>query len=259
MPLLDAYLNQFIIFVLVLTRFTGLAVVAPIFGSRSAPMQVRALFAVAVALLVAPLYWHVTPPQMHSMLELLTLLAQEAIVGLTIGVGMMFLFSSLQLAGFIAGQMSGMQMADIFDPNFDSSVPIYSQLLDLIAMMAFLAIGGHRLVLSALLDTFAWMPPGSAAFSTEMTPALTDLLQVAFIVGVRTAAPIITALLMSMLVLGLISRTLPQLNILAVGFSINAVVMLTAMAAGLGAIVYVFQEQAIAAIEYIRATFAPVP
>ena len=89
-----------------------------------------------------------------------------------------------------------------------------------------------------------------------MTPALVQLLQVAFVVGVRTAAPMITALLMSMLVLGLVSRTLPQLNILAVGFSLNMMVMMGTMFLALGTIIYVFQEQAIQAIEHLRTALA---
>jgi flagellar biosynthesis protein FliR len=257
--ILEQFLNQFLVFVFVLTRFTGLALTAPVFGTRSAPMQVRALLAVAISFLVAPLYWGAEIGKPENLLQMVTLMGQEAVVGLTIGVGMMFLFSSLQLTGHVVGQMSGMQLADVFDPTFNSSVPVFAQLLELIALAVFFGIGGHRQVLSALLDTFTWIPPGDASFSAEMTPALVQLLQVAFVVGVRTAAPMITALLMSMLVLGLISRTLPQLNILAVGFSLNMMVMMGTMFMALGAIIYVFQEQAIQAIEHLRSALTVVP
>lgn len=259
MPSLDAYFNQFLIFVLVLTRFSGLAAVAPIFGSKAAPMQIRALFAIAVSVLISPLYWHVPAPSVQNLIQLLVVLGQEAIVGLAIGVAMMFLFASLQITGQIAGQMAGLQMADMFNIEANTNVPLFAQLLEVIALLAFLAIGGHRLILSALLDTFAWMPPGNAFASPEITPALTQLLQVAFVVGIRTAAPIVAALLMSMLCLGLISRTLPQFNILTLGFGINSTVMLATMAAALGAIVFIFQEQALAAIDLIRSTFEPTP
>lgn len=251
--LLNIYLSQFLIFTLVLTRLTGLMLTAPVFSSRSTPMQIRALLAVAIAMMITPLYWDVPLLAPGSLVELLVVMSQELLIGLSLGVGVMILFSSLQLTGQVIGQMSGMQLADVVDPNSETSVSVFAQLLDLIALAVFLIIGGHREVLNALLDTFQWMPPGDAAvFSEDVLWALVQLLQTAFLIGVRMAAPIMTALLISMLILGLISRTLPQLNILAIGFNLNTMVLMSTLAVSMGAIVWVFQDQVQSTIDGLR-------
>jgi flagellar biosynthetic protein FliR len=154
--------------------------------------------------------------------------------------------------------MSGMSLADIFDPSFDANIPVFSQLLDLIAVCVFVAIGGHRQVMSALLDTFQRLPPGRAAFSSQLLDALVEAIAQSFALGIRAAAPVMAALLMSVLIMGLISRTLPQLNILAVGFSVNAMVMLAAFSLSLGAAICIFQEQAEAAIATIGASLRSI-
>jgi flagellar biosynthetic protein FliR len=244
------------VFVLVLTRVAGLVMTAPIFASSVAPARVRAFLAVGLSLLIAPLYWNrsVAPP--GDLANFAVVLGREALLGAAMGLSLMILFAGLQLSGQIVGQMSGMSLADVFDPSFDASIPVFSQLLDLIALAVFVAIGGHRRVMSALLDTFQSLPPGSAGASGDLAEMLTDAVTHSFALGIRAAAPVMVALLMSVLVMGLINRALPQLNVLVVGFSLNAMIMLAAFSVSLGAAIWVFQEQVDAAIDAIRSALA---
>jgi flagellar biosynthetic protein FliR len=257
--LLALFEHHLLVFLLVLTRISGLVMTAPVFGMQTAPLRVRALVAVALAAMVTPLaagrVYFEHPPQ--SIIDLATLTAGELVVGLSMGLGMMILFAGLQLTGQIAGQMSGMQLADIFDPGYQSSVPLFARLLDLVTLAVFLTIGGHREVLRALLDTFQFMPPGEASFREGILSMLLELTTQSFVLGIRAAAPVMVALMLSVLVLGLISRTLPQLNILAVGFSLNSMIMLATLAISLGAIAYVFQHQAGLALETMRQSLIP--
>jgi flagellar biosynthetic protein FliR len=239
-PLVELYADQLVISLLVLTRLGGLMMAAPVIGSHSVPVRLRALLVLALTLMIAPLQWAGPWEGPHNMLQLLILVAQETLVGLALGLGITVLLLGVQMAGQIAGHMSGMAMADIFDPTFNSNVPIFSQLLDVVTMLLFVAIGGHRLVVDALLETFQWMPPGEARISPDALDWLVEIVRQSFQLGIRAAAPMIVALLMSMLVMGLVSRTLPQLNILAVGLSLNAMVMLSALAISLGTIVWLF-------------------
>ena len=256
--LLALYQHQLLVFLLVLTRVSGVVMTAPLLSGQTAPMRLRAFLAIGLSALVTPLaagevFFESEP---HSLIDLTILAAGELVVGLSLGLGVTILFAGLQVTGQIAGQMSGMQLADIFDPGFDTSVPLFSKLLDLVTLAVFLAIGGHRQVLGALLDTFAWMPPGEARFSEGLLSLLTDLTTQSFVLGLRAAAPVMVALLLAILVLGLISRTLPQLNVMAVGFNFNSLVMLATLLMSLGAIAWVFQEQATLALETIRAALS---
>jgi len=131
----------------------------------------------------------------------------------------------------IIGQTGGLMLAGVIDPSTNEEVPTFSRLLHMTAIAVFVCIGGHRLLLAGLLDTFVAMPPGQASISVSASDALVHLLSESFRFGIRAALPIIAALLLSTLVMGLIARAVPQLNILLVGFGLNA--MLTFVVLGL--------------------------
>jgi flagellar biosynthetic protein FliR len=175
--------------------------------------------------------------------DYLLLTVGETLVGVTIGVGITLLFSGLQVAGQIVNQMSGMQLADVFNPSLQENVPIFSQLLYYVALAVFVTIGGHRRVMTALLDSFVTLPAGGGAMPTDIGEMLTTLAAQSFRLGVQAAAPVMVAMLLATLVLGLISRTLPQLNVMNMGFGINAMITLCGMALSLGTMAWVFQEQ----------------
>ena len=152
-PLLQLYLDQFVVFVLVLARVSGLVMTAPIFGSRSVPYRIRGLLAVALAMIVTSLYWEHKVPIPNHLIDMTLMLTREGLLGVLLGMSIQILFSGLQLAGQIISQMSGMSLADVFDPTFNQSVPIFAQLLETMALSFFIAIGGHRLLIRALLET----------------------------------------------------------------------------------------------------------
>jgi flagellar biosynthetic protein FliR len=250
--LLQLYLNQFLVFVLVLARVGALVTTAPILGARTAPMQVRGLLAVALSLLVTPLYWQTEVPYPGNLMNMGVMLGRETLIGLALGLGVTILFSGIQLTGQVVGQMSGMSLGDVFDPQFDNNVSVFSQLMDLVTLSVFVLIGGHRQVMGALLETFHWMPPGSAGFSADLVESLQQIAAQSFLLGARASIPLMLSLLLSVLIMGLISRTLPQLNVMAVGFSLNSLVVLAVLSVTLGSVAWVFQEQVATTLDTLR-------
>jgi len=244
-------LPKFLLFTLVLTRVSGLVMTAPIYGTKEVPLQVRALLAFALALLITPTQWGVPLALPGSMLNYLVFVGSELVIGLSLGLGIVILFSGIQLAGQMIGRIGGLLLADVFDPSTETSIPIFSRLLFIVAMAVFVCIGGHRMVMAGLLDTFQTIPPGSGAVPTSIGETFVVLLSQSFVLAIRAAAPAVTALLLSTLVMGLISRTLPQLNILAVGFGMNAMLTFGTLALSLGAAVWVFQDQLEPAMEIL--------
>ena len=239
--LLNQYLDQFLIFVLVLTRIGALVAALPFFGSQSIPMQVRALLAVALAVVITPLHWGLAPPQPANLLEFSVIIGREALLGLALGSAIMILLSGMQLAGQVISQMSGMSLADVVNPTFDTQVPIFSHLLEMVAIAMFFLLGGDRQVINALLGSFAWMPPGSGTLPAELPDALSLVAAQSFDTGLRAAAPIMVAMLLAILIVGLISRTLPQLNAIVIGMNFNALVVLAMLSVTLGSAAWVFQ------------------
>lgn len=253
--LLSLYQNQFLVFVLILTRISGLVMTAPVLGLKSAPMQIRAFLAVALAVLVTPFYWQETANMPANTIGLSMLLVQEMLLGMSLGLSIHILFSGLHVTGQIMGQLSGMSLAEAYDPAQEASVPIFTDLMDKVTLAVFVIIGGHRALMQVLLDTFRWMPPGKTVLGPTLLDALTDVTCNSLALGVRAAAPALVALLLANLILGLISRTLPQLNVMAVGFGLNIMITMLVTMASLGAIVWLFQDSAWETLDRMRDAF----
>ncbi|MHC4405761.1 MAG: flagellar biosynthetic protein FliR [Planctomycetota bacterium] len=241
--------EKFILFTLVLTRVSGLVITAPIYGSPEVPARVRALLAFSLAVLITPSQWTAEVQDPGTTLNYLVLIGSELLIGLCLGLGIVILFSGIQLAGQMIGRIGGLMLADVFDPSAGISVPMFSRLLYLVTLAVFVCIGGHRVVMAGLLDTFQTIPPGSGAVPTSIADTFVLVLAQSFVLAIRAAAPVVTSLLVSTLVMGLISRTLPQLNVLAVGFGMNAMLGFAVLGLSLGAVAWVFPEQLEATLE----------
>jgi len=243
--------DKFILFTLVLTRVGGLTMTAPIYGDSEVPMRVRALLALALALLIMPSQWNAAVPYPGTTLNYLVFIGGELVVGTCLGLGIMILFHGMELAGEIIGYVGGLMIAEAYDPTMDTNTPIISRLLFLVSLSVFVCIGGHRLVMAGLLDTFQTIPPGSGIFSRSIADAFVTLMTQSFSLGIRAAAPATIALLLATLVLGLISRTVPQLNVLVLGFGLNSLLIFSALALTLGGVACAFQEQIEPALEVL--------
>lgn len=235
--------HHLFVFLLVLVRTSGLVLAGPPFGSSEIPAQVRVLLAIALAMLLYPgqIDTPLTPP--GTLAGCVPLVGGELFVGYLLGSGVVLLFSGIQLAGQIVGQMSGMTLADIYNPGFDADVPLLSQLLYLVALSIFLLCGGHRIAMTGFLDSFAALPPGSVGMATSLGDMVVTLLMQSFTLGIRVAAPATVALMLASLVLGIISRTVPQLNVMALGFGLNALVTLGFLSASLTGMAWLFQDE----------------
>jgi flagellar biosynthetic protein FliR len=258
MPGLEAYLvSRFVIFTLVVTRTGALVMTAPIFGSQALPRRVRALLAVAMSLLVTPVYLNTSLPPVANTFEFGRLLLNEALIGLLLGLGINILFAGIQVAGQVVSQMSGLSLADVFNPGFEEDVSVFSQFFYFLTLAVFVAVGGHRIVIEALLETFAWAPPGHAVIGRDFVEVVVNIVTQSFTLGIRAAAPLLTALLLSNFVLGLISRTLPQINIIAVGFGLNSLLALGILMLSLGGIAWTFQHPTIDIMHQISELITP--
>jgi len=266
-----------LIFLLVLSRIGGLVMVAPVFGAAAVPMQVRALLTLTLALLIlptqlglnldrpgdlatlaiapdreiGPVDWQTGTADPGNLVNYAVFLGGEFLVGLVLGAGVAILIGGAEMVGQMISQISGMAVANVLNPTLDAEVPIISQLLHMLALAIFLIIGGHRQLMDALLGTFRTIPLGTGSAEAPMVEALSTLVTQSLEFGVRAAAPAVAALLLSTLVLGLIGRTLPQLNILVIGFGINTIVGLATLALTIGAVGWMFDEQITSALELL--------
>jgi flagellar biosynthesis protein FliR len=255
MTALETFLiSRFMVFTLVLARTGALIAAAPIFGSLALPRRVKALLAVTLSLLVTPLYLNTSLPPVERVPEYARLMASEVLIGLLLGLGINIMFSGIQVAGQIVSQMSGLSLAEVADPAFNEDSSVFSQFFYFLALAVFVAIGGHRIVTEALLDTFAWSPPGQAALGHSVVEVIANIVTQSFALGIRASAPLLAALLLTTIVLGLISRTLPQVNIIAIGFGLSSMMLLGILFLSLGAIAWTFQDPILDALKELQST-----
>ncbi len=180
---------KFILFTLVLARVGGLTMTAPVYGTGDVPLQVRAILAAAVALLVVPSQWHAGIAVPGSAIQYLLLMGGEALIGASLGLGVLILVHGMTLAGELVGQASGLTLSDVFDPTLNENVPQFSRLMFLVTASVFVCLGGHRMVMAGLLETFRTIPPGSGGMPGPLADMFRVLVSQSFELGVRAAAP----------------------------------------------------------------------
>ncbi len=240
---IDLISTHLYVFLLVLGRVGGVVTTAPLFSAIAVPRNVRMILALALAVLVAPAQVATSASQPASLVEGGLAVGVEVLVGLALGLGTALLIAGAQLAGQLIAQLSGLSLAEVFDPNLGTETPLLGQLLGLFSMAVYLLIGGHRWLLAGLLDSFRALPIGGSYLPEAVPRALVSLVSESFSLGIRIAVPAVLALLLASIILGLVGRTLTQLNVMSLGFGLNIVVALVALALSLGSAAWLLEDQ----------------
>ncbi|MHC5109876.1 MAG: flagellar biosynthetic protein FliR [Planctomycetota bacterium] len=218
------------VFALVLFRMGGLMLTAPLFSSSVIPLRIRAAFAMVISLMMVPVVSRHAPADL-SLFEIVTASVSEVTIGATIGVALTLVLLGADIAGMLVGQQGGLALGQIFDPMLNRQTTVTGQVYTVVFTLVFLGIGGHRATLAALLDTYEAIPMMTFAYDESIVMLFVEILGAAFILAIRLAGPVVIALLLVGTAMGFLSRTMPQFNILSVGFTIRA--MLTLAVAGL--------------------------
>jgi len=192
----------------------------PILGTRNVPMPVRIGLAGLIAFAAQPTLPVAPVVALDSALAI-TLIVQQAVIGLSLGFAVRLVFASIEFAGEIIGLQMGLNFAGFFDPISAATATATSRFFGTTVAWLFIVINGHLLVIAALVQSFSAFPVGPEpfAFLHQVQPQRwgAEL----FSTGLWIALPLITMLLFVNLVLGAISRVAPQINIFAVGFPVT--------------------------------------
>jgi flagellar biosynthetic protein FliR len=202
-----------------------LAIVAthPVFGNRSIPARVKVGLAGILAILVAP--GLDAPPAVEpGSAAGLLILAQQILIGTAIGFSVRIVFTAVEMVGELAGLGMGLGFATFYDPQNAGQTPIVAQFTSLLAILMFMAINGHQMVILALAESFHELPVGMGPLVSKAWYAVALWGGEIFRVGVWLSLPVVTALLVTNLSIGIMTRAAPQLNIFAVGFPITLMV-----------------------------------
>jgi len=168
-----------------------------------------------------------------TILDFVWLAVGEFSLGLVLGTGMLIVFSGFQLAGELIDQQTGIALGEISNPGLEINGSVTGQTLFMFATTLLLImepINGHLMLLGALIETFQTLPVGEAFVTESTVHLLRDLVHESLILGVQVAAPIIAIMSLVALTMGFLGHTVPQINVLVIGFPIRALVSLTVLA-----------------------------
>ena len=203
-----------------MARILALVSTAPVFGNRGVPRRVRLGFGLVLTVIIAPIAGPI-PDISPGSYEGLFVLVQQIIIGTAMGLAMQVVFAAVDTAGELIGLQMGLGFATFFDPVRGNNAPVVAQLLSLLAVLTFLALNGHLLVISTLAHSFAALPISVSFFSATSALNLACWGSQIFAAGLTLALPVVATLLITNLALGVLTRDAPQLNIFAVGFPIT--------------------------------------
>lgn len=201
-------------------RIGALLMAAPVFSAASVPMRLRVLLAVAVTILIEPLLPRPAGVDPLSPTTLV-LVAQQVAIGVAIGFVLQLAFNALVFGGQVVAYSMGLGFAHLMDPQNGVQVPTVSQFYLIFATIAFVAVDGHLRLLALVVESFAALPVAADGITRT---ALWDLALWGarlFADGLLMGLPVVAALLLVNIGMGMVSRAAPQLNIFAVGFPVT--------------------------------------
>ena len=240
--LLSLHADKFFLCGIVFARLGAMLLTAPLFGSRLIPLHIRIISVFVLTILIAPFQWQTGSAFAPDPQMLLFHVLANVLIGASLGATVLILFSGVQIAGSLicrSGQMSSEQVGN--DPITFEGSPA-SRILQWLALIIFVAMGGHRLMMTALLDSFQSIPLASHLLPERLLEIALYMVSESFRLAIRLSAPVISALLASTLVVGLVSRALPQINTFSVGLTINLWATFGALFFSLATLAYLFGD-----------------
>jgi len=202
-----------------LTRILAVIAVAPIFSHSSIPNRVKLGLGIMLTLIIVPTLSPLPQFEIFSFKGLLILI-QQMIIGVAIGFSMRLVFAAVDLAGQVIGMTMGLGFGAFFDPQTQGQTTALNQFLVLLAMLIFLSLDGHLMIVTAVAESFVTMPITIDGGSIDpMKVVLWG--ETIFSAGLLLAMPVIAALLITNMALGILTRSAPQLNLFGIGFPVT--------------------------------------
>lgn len=214
---------------LILGRVAGIFMSAPVLSSTRIPVQMKVGLAVMVALILRPVVGGLETGLPGAVLPFAALAVRETLIGVTIGFIASLIFSAVQMAGELGDMQAGFAFAGMLDPRTGERTSVIGQVHMLMAWLIFLGVNGHHVLLNGVAESFRAMPLGAAAAKAGLVDGLMVLASRVFAVALQIGAPVVGAVLLADLALGMLSRTVPQMNVFVVGFPIKMVLGLTVL------------------------------
>lgn len=245
--------NNVILFFLLFARISGLFAFFPFFSHANIPISLKTAITMFMVIFLYPLV-----PSLQAEVTLVFLalaIVSELLIGFIAGLFLSIVFAALQLAGMQISFVMGFTMANVIDPQTSTSIPIMSQFLSLIGLMIILAFNGHHQMLLFISDSLQLLPLGTFYPQTNIITYLAKAVTGMFVYGFILSFPVLAFSLLLDVVFGMLMKTMPQFNLLVVGFPIKITVSFVVLIATLASIMIIFKREFLEVIHHLTLLF----
>lgn len=230
-------------FLLVLCRITAYFVTVPIFSLRGVPVQFR----IGIAFFMALFAFMTMDAQVIQMDGLyILLILRETLVGILLGFIAYLFFTVAQIAGSFVDMQMGFGVANVIDPMTGAQSPVLGNLKFFIAILLFLAMDGHHYLVHAIMNSYEWIPLDHVLFNQiydgRISTFLVEALGTVFVLAFQLAAPLIAALFLVDVALGMLARTAPQFNVFVIGLPLKNMIGFLVLLVMIPGFLYLFQQ-----------------
>ncbi|NLK51765.1 MAG: flagellar type III secretion system protein FliR [Syntrophomonadaceae bacterium] len=224
MEIIDLLFNKIDLFLVVLARVSGVFQIAPIFAGERTPIYIRTGLAAIFSILIAMVLPVSLDPIPQQLLPFILGMAGEFILGFAIGFIIYLVFVAVQVAGQFIDMQMGFGIVNVLDPQSGIQMPLVGNFLYIIALLVFLSVNGHHLILTALVKSYDFIPVMGFTYESGLTEIIIILFCGMFLTAMKIAVPVVITLVVTDIALGLVARTVPQMNVFIVGLPMKIMV-----------------------------------
>ena len=207
---------------LVFLRVSGILFAMPIFGDKLTPVRVRILLSVALAYIIYPVVpesWSSSLPR--DVIPFAILVIKESLIGITLGYCAKLAFDGIVMAASVIGYQMGFGTASLMVPDAGAPLSPFAAFHRIVFLLIFLLFNLHMFYIKALVDTFQMIQAGGFGFDRSIVDTIIIVSRDIFITALQLAAPILISLMFTMSALGLLARTVPQMQVFQMSFPLS--------------------------------------
>lgn len=210
-------------FMLILIRIAAIFTFSPVFGRRNVPAMFKIGFSVMLSLILYNLF-PAPSNQVFNLYAYTISCLKEMFVGLLIGYVTVMVFSVANMAGQLIDVQIGFGMAQLFSHEMGTQVSINANLLNIVMLICFFITNGHHALIRILANTFYTLPPGNFTINFDMTGVIVSVFVSCIVMGVQIAMPIVAATFITEMIMGILMRTVPQMNMFIIGIPLKVII-----------------------------------
>ncbi|CAK7042794.1 flagellar biosynthetic protein FliR [Tissierella sp. P1] len=218
---MELIFSKYQLFLLVMVRTSGIFIFSPFFSSQNIPNIMKIGLSFSVSLLITSTLS--IPPDFSNEI-LILLILKELMVGVIIGFISYAFFSAFYVMGQIVDMKIGFGMANVIDPLNRIQVPLMGNFYYILSFLLLMSFNGHHLIISALVDSYNFLPIGGFKYTGDTMNLLINSLSRSFEIGFKLSTPIVAIIFLTDVVLGIISKTIPQMNVFVVGMPLKVLI-----------------------------------